>query len=979
MKVAELMENKSRLALLIDLERCTGCKSCEAACKQAHGLGPSVNRNKVVWLQGKDEAALEFLPTMCQHCERPACLRACPVSPKAIRKDPVSGIVSLDDDRCTGCGECVLACPYGAMGFDAADHHAVKCDLCVSHRKEGETTACASVCPGMAIRFGERDTLVAEATAAGRTIRDTDDYLLGPGTVYLERVHARQAPLQTVSMTLPGSWQGAARPAETEFPYGESPDARAADRVEPGGCNICFNACSLNYHFKGNKLVRITGNDKDPVLAGRICPKSQMTLQIYNDPGRLMYPQKRVGARGESRFERISWEQALDEIAEKMRAIREKWGTEAVALFAGTRAGVMTSRAYVPLFAKLWGTPNAGSTEALCSSGKAIAYSLTQGVVLIPNSYTPDDIGSAGMYLFIGDNQAETRPVYFGMVNDWRIRNGAKMVTVDPRFTVTASKSDKWLGIRSGTDMALGLALIHHIFSSGLQDQDFCTRWVEGWERWRDYVMERGYTPEWAAEVTDIPAAEIRQLAEDIATADGCMIFGSRGLNQHSNGVQTNRVFMFLAACTGNWARRGGGYFNMASGSSMSPELPESRRAPIEKPMVRRNPAGWIDAMRDGKPYPVKALLAGNNPMSHWPSQDDAREAMLALDLVVHMDLYENETSAYADYLLPVATGIERGGVNRGNDDRRVVWNDKLIDPPGEAKSDGWIWIELGKRFGFDDVLKEEFKEPAVFWDHMCARSDDLRGCTTDLLRASPYRWRRYPLPSADSPELETLFLEEAVGGNEKRFPTPSGKLEFWTEPMAEKFAKLGLPVLPEFFSEREQLIDLPYLELLATDAEMGVLSPFTAAPTNAPMARIVNTNAAGPGAKLRDQGFDMELVTGRAAAPHFHSWTHYAWQAQEMWADMYVQLHPERGAELGISDGDRVRITTSHGTVEAVAWLTPGIRKSAAYVPIGWGERQPHNPWKSVNFLTDRTQRDAVSDQVNLKTLLCKVEPASI
>ncbi len=965
----------SRLALLIDLERCTGCKSCEAACKQAHGLGPSVNRNKVIWLQGMEKPGLEFLPTMCQHCERPACLRACPVNPQAIRKDPVTGIVSLDEDRCTGCGECVLACPYGAMGFDAKDHHAVKCDLCVSHRKEGETTACASVCPGMAIQFGERETLVAQAEGAGRKIRDTDDYLLGPSTLYLEPLRAREDSLRTVSMTEPGPWQGAVKPVDTAFPYGEDKGSIVADRVEPGGCNICFNACSLNYHFKGDKLVRITGNDKDPVLQGRICPKSQMTLQIYNDPGRLMYPQKRVGKRGESRFERISWEQALDEIAAKMGAVRDQWGTEAVALFAGTRAGVMTSRAYVPLFAKLWGTPNAGSTEALCSSSKAVAYSLTQGVVLIPNSYTPDDIGSSGMYLFIGDNQAETRPVYFGMVNDWRIRNGAKMVTVDPRYTVTASKSDKWLGIRSGTDMALGLALIQHIFSNDLHDKHFCEHWIEGWERWRDFVEEKGYTPDWAESVTDIPAADIRQLAADIAQADGCMIFGSRGLNQHSNGVQTNRVFMFLAACTGNWGRPGGGFFNMASGSSMSPELPESRRAPIEKPMVRRNPAAWIDAMRDGKPYPIKALLAGNNPMSHWPGQEEAREAMLALDLVVHMDLYENETSAYADYLLPVATGIERGGVNRGNDDRRVVWNDKLIDPPGEAKSDGWIWIELGKRFGFDDVLKEEFKEPATFWDHMCERSDDLRGCSTEQLRASPYRWRRYPLPSKDAKEQETLFLEDSISGNEKRFPTPSGRLEFWTETMAEKFSTLGLPILPEFFSEREQLVDLPYLELLAQDFEMGVLSPFTASPTNTSPGKIVAAGENSPGSILREDGFDMELVTGRAAAPHFHSWTHYAWQAQEMWSDLYVQLHPERGAVLGIENGDRVRVTTSHGAIEAMAWLTPGIRKTAAYIPIGWGERQPYNPWKSVNFLTDRKQRDAISDQVNLKTLLCKVE----
>jgi len=153
-----------QLALMIDLERCIGCKSCEAACKAEHGLGPSENRNRVIWLGNTEDPGLDFLTLSCQHCERPACLRACPVNPKAITKDPETGVVKINESRCTGCGECVIACPYGAMGYDQIDHHAVKCDLCQDRRDDGLSTACATVCPGEAITLGE--------------LRQLDDHLL---------------------------------------------------------------------------------------------------------------------------------------------------------------------------------------------------------------------------------------------------------------------------------------------------------------------------------------------------------------------------------------------------------------------------------------------------------------------------------------------------------------------------------------------------------------------------------------------------------------------------------------------------------------------------------------------------------------------------------------------------------------------------------------------------------------------------------
>jgi anaerobic selenocysteine-containing dehydrogenase/Fe-S-cluster-containing dehydrogenase component len=982
-----------RLALLIDLERCTGCKSCEAACKQEHRLGPGEFRTKVVWATALQEAGLAFLTLTCQHCERPACLRACPVNPKAIAKDPVTGVVSVAESRCTGCGECVIACPYSAMGYDAKGHHAVKCDLCAERRAEGAaTTACASVCPTNAIRFGKRSELLADAQRSGRAPRDVDHFLLGPATIYLERLTPAAGNAGTAVTPARAHPQESRRPAFVDapaaqaavaasrpaFPYGESRADAAPDRVVPGGCNICFNCCSTKFHFRNDRLVKITGNDEDPLLQGRVCPKSQLTLQMYHSEHRLLYPQKRVGARGEGRFERISWDRALDEIAGRLTAVRDRYGAEALAMFVGTRTGILDYLGTTKMFAQLWGTPNKDGTDPFCASGKNVAFEITQGRIGSGNSYTPNDLGSAQLYVYIGDNQAETRPVYFGMINDWRIRNSAKMVVVDPRLTATASKADRWLPIRPGTDMALGLALCQHILVNRLHDAAFCRDWVLGFEQWRDFILARGYTPEWAEPITGIAASEIRQLAEEIAAADGCVIFGSRGVNQHTNSTQTNRVLMFLAAITGNWGRRGGTYFNMSAGTPIAPRVPPERCPKIGRQKVRRSPAGWIEAMLHGKPYPIRALIACNNPLAQWPGQAAARAAFQALDLLVHIELFANETSAYADYVLPAASGIEKGEIGRSNDDRRIVWIDKMIEPPGEAKADSWIWIELGKRFGFDDVLREEYKDPGVFWDRACIGNPQLSGCTQKRLHSVPYRWVRQPVASEDAPEVDTLYLEGTTAAGAPpghRFPTASGKLEFWTGALEEKFKTVGLSALPEFYSEREQLVDLPYIELEESDAGAGVISPFCRPDTGTSRARVVT--GAGPGAQLRAGGFDTELVTGRAAAAHFHSWTHYFWQAQEMWPDLYCQIHPDKAARLNIADGERVRVETAHGAIEALAWVHAGIRPSAVYIPIGWGERQPYHPWPSVNFLTDHTQRDPVSDQTNLKTLLCRVSRA--
>ncbi|MBI4183183.1 MAG: molybdopterin-dependent oxidoreductase [Proteobacteria bacterium] len=976
----------SRLALMIDLERCTGCKSCEAACKQEHRLGPGEFRTRVVWLGREDEAGLDFLTLTCQHCERPACLRACPVNPKAISKDPATGVVRVHEDRCTGCGECVIACPYGAMGFDSHGHHAVKCDLCADRRAEGGIPACAAACPGYAISFGEREALLDRARVEGRRPRETDPFLLGPATVYLERLRPAptsadgRAPARPPAVVNPPDAQAALSRAAPAFPFRSPREEATPDRTVPGGCTLCFNCCTVKFHFRGDRLVQVTGNEDDPVLKGKVCPKSQMTLQMYHSRERLTRPLKRIGERGEGRFAPVSWEQALEEIAERLVAVRERFGPEALALFVGTRTGIIAKQGYARLFAQLWGTPNIEGTDPFCSSGKAIAYRLVQGSVGSGNSYTEADLGGARLYLYIGDNQAETRPVFFGLINDWRLRHGARMIAVDPRLTVTASKADRWLPIRPGTDMALALAAAYHILDKGLNDARFCVDWVLGWERWRDFIFAKGYTPEWAEPITGIPAGEIRTLAEEIARAGGCVLFASRGVNQHTNSVQTNRALMFLAAITGNWGRRGGAFVNMTASPPLAANAPPGRRAKIARPRVRKSPTGWIEAMRTGRPYPIRAMISCNNPLAQWPGLAAAREAFRALDLVVHIELFANETSAFADYVLPAAAGIEAGDIGRSADDRRIVWIDRMTDPPGEARPDAWIWVELAKRLGFSDVLKEDYKDPARFWDEVMIDNEQFRGITQRRLHAVPYRWVRFPAASEDAPEIETLYLEGNTAPGQpagKRFPTPSGKLEFWTDAQEADFAALGLSALPEFYGEREGLLDLPFVVREEGDERLSLLSPFEKVPTGAARARVVPPAEDAPAARLRAQGFDSELVTGRPPAPHFHSWTHYFWQAQEMWPDLYCQIHPERAAALGVKDGERVRIETAHGAIEARAWIHAGIRPTAVFVPIGWGERQPFHPWRSVNFLTDPSQRDPISDQTNLKSLLCRVRKA--
>ncbi len=760
------------------------------------------------------------------------------------------------------------------------------------------------------------------------------------------------------------------------FPYSAPREGVLGPEVVRSGCNICFNSCTTRVYRRGDEAVTLTGNPDDPVTGGHLCPKSQFLMQMYYNEHRLLYPQRRVGQRGEGRFERVSWDEALDGIAEKLVRVKERYGSEALAVFTGSRSGLLGLDGTAALFCQLWGTANHSGTNPFCGTAPDLAFGMTQGVEAggSGNIFAEDDVWAADLYIFLGDNMAETRPVNFGQLNERRLRRGARMVVVDPRRTATAQKADEWIPIRPGTDLAFALACLHHIFTADLVDREFVASWVVGHEQVREFVLARGYTPEWAEPITDIPASTIRRLAAEYARTPHAFIIGNRGLCQHTNATQTFRVLLMMAAVTGHYGKKGAGALSITSAVPIQAHAPRERRAP-RRPAVRRSPAGWIEAMISGQPYPIRALLMTGNPLSLWPDQAALREGLEKQELVVHLELFPSESSAWADYVLPAATGIEVGEINRYAEDRRIVWIEKVIDPPGECRPDIWVWIELGKRLGMKDVLKEEWKNPVRLWDEAMRDDPRFRGLSYARLKASPTGWLRWPIMTEDGPSAETLFLEgSAYPGDPqgRRFPTPSGKLELWTPALEERFATYGLSALPEFYTEPEQLIPLPTLELVKGDGDDGPPSPFWNNRCYANVARIVPEPP-----PIDRQRYDMELITGRAGAMHFHSWTHWLWQAQEQCADLYAHLHPTRAAALGIQTGDRVRVESPRGSIEAVAWVAPGIRESAVFVPLGWDERQPYHPWKPVNWLMPRDQRDPISDQTNLKVNLCRVSRA--
>ncbi len=737
----------------------------------------------------------------------------------------------------------------------------------------------------------------------------------------------------------------------------------AANRMAPKGkdikkyitgCMWCQNGCSMIVHVRNGKAIYLTGNPDDPVTKGRICIKPFGSLAFLNSNAehRLIHPLKRVNGRGNNaKFIHISWEQALDEISEKLKEIQKTYGGESLGIWASGRSAY-DGRILNKAFATLYGTPNYEKTGPFCNySGKPAGLSVT-GTRHTPWIYSDNDFYGADLYIFAGSNMAATRPVCFSILKQNKINKKCKFITIDPRQSETAKVSDTWLAIKPGRDLALALTMIHHIIKNKLTDENFIKKHVSGFKELKKELGDAKYSLAWGSRITGIPKNQIALLAETYARTKKAVIIGNAGLSHHTNAVQTHRSFYFLAAITGHFGYPSTGYACLNNGGISLGSLPLPKKKIPRTPMeLSKNPVGWLESLRNPVyPYKLRSLISTGSPLTQWPGQSETRNLISKLKLSVYNGLTRNINAYYFDYILPAATWIESGGLAPVSDDSRFVWVPQIVSPPGMAKPDRWWWIELGKRMGWDDIFTDDLKNPVTLQNTI----GRTKGYTVKNFTAKSNNALRAPVhitKEGDVKERETLFLD-------KHFFTKSGKIELYNDKLKKQFNSYGLNCIPQYYTdpdiadEKERTIRYNESRLVPSFYQKKKCYTFKTEFTD--------------GRKKPD--FKFYLITGRPSKAIMGHTSHWIKTLNRLSPDQFCIIHNEEAKNRKIQHGDIIKVCSKYGETTAKAIPTPFIRKDTIFIPYSYGEKSPFTSWKTINFLISPDSRCPVSGQIAFK-----------
>ena len=479
------------------------------------------------------------------------------------------------------------------------------------------------------------------------------------------------------------------------------------DKIVPTMCEMCVWRCGVWAKVKDGRVVKLEGNPFHPHSKGRLCARGQSGIMTTYDPDRIKFPLIRVGQRGEGKFRRATWDEALDLVAQKMLEIKDKYGPEAM-IFSSTH------NLSQPLFENLlyaYGSPNYGTQRSLCFNAMVVAHLMTYGIEEPGRDYT-----SAKYIIYTGRNMLEAISTSESSDLMEAISTGAHVVVLDPRFTKTASKAE-WLPIKPGTDLAFHLAMLNVIVGEKLYNQAFVDLNTIGFDELAQEVEQ--YTPEWAAGKCGIDAGTIRRIAHDFAAAgpDAMAHPGWRTSN-FLNSFQTERAVAILNALVGNWERTlmdsGGEGGGIALGNPPQPPYPRvgAQRldgVPWKYPLVPLK-LGVFQEIRDailaGKPYEAHGwFIARQNPVLSLPDRAKTLEALSKIDFVVTVSIIPNDTEWYADVILPEASYLERYDPLNVVDNRVFV-RQPAIEPIGDTHSALWIYKQLGEKLGLGDYFQ---------------------------------------------------------------------------------------------------------------------------------------------------------------------------------------------------------------------------------------------------------------------------------
>ncbi len=664
-------------------------------------------------------------------------------------------------------------------------------------------------------------------------------------------------------------------------------------------CGMCVNRCSIRCRVRDGVLEKIDGEPRDPRSRGGTCAKGQAGIMTAYDPNRIKYPMIRVGKRGEGKWRRASWDEANAYVAENLTKIMEKYGPEGL-LWSSTTD--LTETFFVHLGSYI-GTPNFARHASLCLASRNVGYFATMGGV--PDS----DLANSRYIVMFGANRAESFEPPYNQDMVEGIKKGAKLVVVDPRMTVTASKGE-WIPIRPRTDMALVFGIMNVLIREELYDRQFVAERTVGFGELCAHLAP--FTPEYVAGETDVPAETVVNMAREMAAAAPAVtVFPGRRSSWYTNDTQFRRATAMLTALLGAFDTPGASFFNAGRQRLCSFEWelgPMDERPRVDGfdehyPLANHEDGGYVslrDAIVDGTArYPVKGwMIYHQNPLASVLDEQKTRKMVEQMDFICTIDIQPSQTAWMSDVVLPETTYLERLDpvCSRPGTRKFLAVRQPVIKPVGESRTlleiiQG-LAPELDRRYEFETPIVDAFNFTMEdYVDAQLARAPVDR---QTLLKQGI--WVEEEKPPAFG----------AYRSGRKLFKTPSGKIEF----ASERFARNGYDPLPRY--------EPPEVE---------------------------------PGRQ--------RLITG-----HMAQFTHAANQnnlwLNELYPENEVWIHPQVAAEKNIEDGDYVRVKSDIAEIRIKAKVTRRIRSDTVYIVHGFGSQSRGQ---------SATYRKGGADQVLMKS----------
>jgi anaerobic selenocysteine-containing dehydrogenase len=662
--------------------------------------------------------------------------------------------------------------------------------------------------------------------------------------------------------------------------------------VVRGGCpHDCPDTCAWEVTVEDGRAVTLRGLKEHPFTRGGLCAKVNDYLARVYSPDRLLYPQARVGAKGEGRFRRITWDEALDLVASRLSAVVTEHGGEAVLPYSymGTIGVVQGASFDRRLFAVLGATR---LVRKICGGAMGAGLALTQGGT---KGMLPEDLRASRFIVLWGTNTIVTNLHLWPFVAEARAQ-GAQVVVIDPVRTRTARSADWHVRPRPGTDAALALGLMHVIVNEGLHDAEYVARHTVGFEELGERLAE--YAPARVADITGIDAAEIVALARAYATTRPAAIRTLIGLGHHERAAMTVRTIACLPALVGAWRERGGGLVGMTDWAAWSPlDTGALQRPDLEDPGRRQVNMVQLGRVLTELDPPIRALVVYNaNPATIAPDQQRVLAGLRRDDLfTVVIEQFLTDTARHADVVLPATTQLEHLDLLPSWGSVYVTLNRPAIEPLGESLPNSEIFRRLGLRLGLDPDLFRESDEELVR-RALAGGHPLLEGITYERLHEQG--WAKVAVDD---------WVPYADGG----FGTPSGKVELYSQTLAEA----GHDPLPAYVPAEE--------------------SPGG------------TTGLAGR--------FPLQLLSAKWSLHFLNSSFANLPRHAAAEGEMPVDLSEEDALARSIADGDRVRVFNDRGSVLARARVGESTRPGVVALPSGWWASRVEGGAAANSLTSDR------------------------